>query len=205
MKVAFINGSPRKSNGITAELLAHLETKLPGCEITHGWEGLSEAPFACEGGARRAGGAIVIAFPLYVDAIPSNLLRELAAHETGLPPGTPVYALVNNGFYEGEQNANAVAMLRHWSKRAGLAWGQGIGVGAGGILNSQQPGRGPLKSLGKALDVLARNILAGESGSDIYTRPDFPRALYKLGAEISFRAAIRKNGLSRRDVERKLS
>ena len=115
MRVAFINGSPRKSNSISLKLLRALEERLPGCEISRGWD--------------TPGEAIVIAFPLYVDSLPSNLLRELEAHETGLPPGTPVYALANNGFYEGEQNAIAIAILRNWSLRAGLAWGQGAGLG----------------------------------------------------------------------------
>jgi len=188
MKVAFINGSPRRGSGVSARLLRALEERLPGCEVSCGWG--------------EACGAYVFAFPLYVDGIPSNLLRELVAHERGLPPGARIYAIVNNGFYEGEQNAPALAILRNWSRRAGLAWGQGIGVGAGPMLDSVPPDRGPMKALGRALDTLAANILAGAGGEDIYTRPGFPRALYKLGGTASFRAEAKKNGLSKRDVER---
>ena len=192
MKIAFINGSPRKNSGISAKLLHALEERLPGCEIVRGWGE------PCD--------VYLFAFPLYVDGIPSNLLRELAEHETGLPPGARVYALVNNGFYEGGQNATAIAMLRNWSARAGLSWKQGAGIGGGPILESMSLplGRGPLKNLGMALDTLAANILSGQSGESVYTRPGLPRWGYMLGGDVSFRAAAKKNGLSRRDIKRRL-
>lgn len=192
MKAACINGSPRKNRSVSLKLLQALKERLPGCEVVHGWDK------SCD--------VLIIAFPLYVDGIPSNLLRELVAHEQDMPMGGRVYAVANNGFYEGEQNATAIAMLRHWSERAGLAWGMGVGVGAGSMLESGPVpvGRGPLKSLGRALDALAAHILAGESGEDIYTRPDMPRLLYRLGGELSFRAQAKKHGLSRGDIERRL-
>ncbi|MCL2298698.1 MAG: hypothetical protein FWC27_00950 [Firmicutes bacterium] len=197
MRVAFVNGSPRKEQGITARLLRVMEERLPGCEITRGWEE------PCD--------ALLIAFPLYVDGIPSNLLRELIAHEHSLKPGTRVYALVNNGFYEGEQNAGAISMLRNWCERAGLVWGQGIGVGAGEILKREPimamatvVARGPLKKYNAALNSLAGHILAGEGGEDIYTNPGMPRAMYIFGGNISFRAAAKKNGLSKREIKHRL-
>jgi len=205
MKITIINGSPRKQSGITARLLRVMEERLPGCEISHGWEE------PCD--------AILIAFPLYVDGIPSNLLRDLIDHEHSLPPGTRVYALVNNGFYEGEQNATAISMLRNWCERAGLAWGQGVGIGAGEILKREPlmamatvMARGPLKKYNAALDALAGHILSGGSGTapiafgaeDIYTRPGMTRGMYIFGGNISFRAGAKQNGLSRRDTKRKL-
>ena len=212
MKVAFINGSPRKDAGITARLLRVMEERLQGCEIVRGWDSL--APFACEGGGAAAPGgadAILIAFPLYVDGIPSNLLRELIEHEQGLPPGTRVYALVNNGFYEGEQNATAISMIRNWCARAKLAWGQGVGVGAGEILKREAimamaavVARGSLKRYNGALDALAANILAGKGGGDVCTRPGLSRAMYIRGGNISMRAAAKANGLSDGEIERRL-
>ena len=197
MKVAFINGSPRKGSGISARLLKCLEEKLPGCEIFHGWEE------SCD--------AYVFAFPLYVDGIPSNLLRELVAHEQDMPPGARVYAMINNGFYEGEQNTQAIAMLRHWCERAGLAWGQGVGVGAGEILKrapimamAKFLARGSLKKYGQAMDTLAGHILAGDGGEDTCTKPGIPRWTYIFGGNISFRLAGRKNGLTKREMERRL-
>ena len=200
MKVTFINGSPRKQGGITARLLRVMEERLPDCEISHGWDAASEGA-----------GAILIAFPLYVDGIPSNLLRELIGHEQSIPPGTRVYALVNNGFYEGEQNATAIVMLRNWCACAGLTWGQGLGVGAGEILKREAimamasaVARRSMKNYNQGLDTLAGNILASQSGEDIYTRPGMPRSLYIFGGNISFYASAKQKGLSWRDIKRKL-
>ena len=188
MKIAFINGSPRKKRGISAKLLRFLEEKLPGCEIVTGW-----AP-SCD--------AYVFAFPLYVDGVPSSLLRELVAHEREMPAGARVYAIVNNGFYEGTQNANAIAILRNWSLRADLAWGQGIGAGGGPTMeNLKFPmGRGPLTTLGRAMDTLAEHILAGGGGEDIYTKPDVPRWIYKLAGEAGMRKAGKQHGLRPKDM-----
>jgi len=191
-KVALINGSPRGERGVSAFLLNSLTEKLPGCEITRGWGE------PCD--------AYVFAFPLYVDGIPSNLLRELAEHEQGLPQGTPVYAIVNNGFYEGAQNAVAIETLRNWCERAGLAWGQGIGVGAGGLVeNLSVPlGKGPLKNVGRAMDALAKNITEGGASEDIFTTPNLPRWVYKIAGEVSFIQRARKNKLKRKDLNRQL-
>jgi len=204
-KIAFINGSPRRDASITARLLKLMEDRLPGREIARGWDA------AVSGGA----GAILIAFPLYVDGIPSGLLRELMAREREIPPGTRVYAMANNGFYEGEQNAAAIAMVRHWCERAGLVWGQGIGVGAGEILKREAImamagvlARRSLRDFHRALDSLAGHMLTpialGAEGGDAYSRPGLPRAMYIRGGNISFYAAAKKNGLTKREIERRM-
>ena len=192
-RIAFINGSPRKSRSATAMLLRLLEERLPGCEIVHGWD------TSCS--------AYVIAFPLYVDGIPSGLLRELAEHEQGLPPGARVYAIVNNGFYEGVQNAAAIAMVRNWCARAGLIWGRGAGIGAGELLKNMPASAWNLfggEKLHRALDTLAGHVLAGDGGEDIFITPKFPRALYMRMGAASFRLEGKKNGLTKREMEHRL-
>lgn len=201
MTVAIINGSPRKEQGISAALIKTITEKLPGCEIRRGWASCA-AGEPCE--------AYLFVFPLYVDGIPSNLLRELVAHEGGMPPGARVYAVLNNGFYEGAQNAPAIAMLRSWCVRAGLAWGQAVGIGAGELLKREavmalgKALRGPMKEFCRALDTLAGNILAGGGGADIYPNGGMPRWIYILGGNISMRQAGKQNGLTKREMERRL-
>lgn len=45
-----------------------------------------------------------------------------------------IYVIVNNGFYEGEQNYIAVQQMKFWCNDNGFVWGQGIGCGAGEML-----------------------------------------------------------------------
>lgn len=78
--------------------------------------------------------ALVFAFPIYVDAIPSSLLGHLQKLEHDIKDKglkCRVYGIANCGFYEGRQCGPSLKMLGNWSSRANLPWGGGIGVGAG--------------------------------------------------------------------------
>ena len=151
--------------------------------------------------------ALVFAFPLYVDGIPSHLLSCIMQLESFLSTikekDIVVYTLVNCGFFEGHQTALAIEMMKNWCKKAGLRWGQGIGMGAGGMLQSVKnvpAGYGPKKDLGEALSKLVKNISERSSGEDIFITANFPRFLYKLAAEMGWRKSVKANGLKTRDL-----
>lgn len=150
---------------------------------------------------------LVFAFPLYVDGIPSHLLNCLIQLEKTFAAiyrkDINVYALVNCGFYEGHQNRMAIEMMENWCFKARLNWGQGIGIGAGGMLpviKDVPIGRGPKKNLGKSLKKFATNILKSDSDQNIFITANFPRFLYKFAAEMGWRKSIKKNGLKRKDL-----
>jgi multimeric flavodoxin WrbA len=197
MKIAIINGSPKNRGSISGLIARALKERLDGvaeCVVnnvaneTHG-DILQTI---------RGSDAIVFIFPLYVDGIPSHLLRLLDG-ECGKiaesAPGATVYAIVNNGFYEGWQNVTALSMMRNFAARAGLKWGRGVGVGAGPIIYSATIGRGPLKKLGVALDALAKDIVERAAADDYTFEPHFPRFIYKIIAHHTWRRAARKNGV----------
>ncbi|MCL2416246.1 MAG: hypothetical protein FWD01_05455, partial [Defluviitaleaceae bacterium] len=145
--------------------------------------------------------AAVIIFPLYVDGIPSHLLRQLyeAKDELrGISPNIRIYAVANNGFYEGKQNALALNMIEHFCDAAGVKWGQGLGIGAGGMLKASQIGVGPLKNVGVTLKTLAANINENISDDNLFTQPNFPKLLYKMGAHFHWKQAAKKNGVKRK-------
>jgi multimeric flavodoxin WrbA len=144
MKIALINGSPKHEGSASGIILEALRCRLSGdCEFAAGHAakdgvaGVRETVAGC--------GAIVFAFPLYVDGIPSHLLRVLDSIQgevAVLAPKAVVYAIANNGFYEGRQNALALEMMRHFCDASGLAWGQGMGAGGGGMMDSAPIGGG---------------------------------------------------------------
>jgi len=153
---------------------------------------------------------LVFAFPIYVDGIPSHLLNCLMQLESFFSAKEEkdiiVYSIANCGFYEGHQAAIAIEMMKNWCIKAGLCWGQGVGVGAGGMLTSIKNvpiGYGPKKSLGAAFEKLAKNILEHSSGEDIFITADFPRTLYKLAAEMGWRKSIKANGMKKKDLSLK--
>lgn len=208
MKIAFISGSPKikdsASDCILQELKAFLEHqdnmiiefyfRKPQLN-TEEMKNLVE----CD--------ALVFAFPLYVDGIPSHLLNCLAKLESFLltlnKKEIKVYSLVNCGFYEGNQNKLAIEIMENWCIKSGLQWGQGVGIGAGGMLPSLKNvpiGNGPKKSLEKALKQIANNILKSTSEENIFITANFPRVGYKFAVERGWRQSIKANGLKRKDL-----
>lgn len=75
---------------------------------------------------------LVLAFPLYADAIPVPLLsflEDLEVAEIGKKPRISV--MVNCGFYEPSQNDIAVRMVRLFCKQNGYAYGSTLKIASG--------------------------------------------------------------------------
>lgn len=205
MKIAVINGSPKKSDSASTTLLKDLKTCFPKeiSFIDYDLRVSTMSPDIIE--EFNQFDALVFAFPLYVDGIPSHLLSCLCEIETyGIEnKAIHVYAIANCGFYEGKQNRNALHIMQNWCEKAGLIWGQGIGVGGGGALSSlgKVPlGKGPKKNLGTAFNQLATHILAGTSDDNIYLSINFPRFLYKWAGQLGWRQSIKANKLKVKDL-----
>ncbi|MBS5883831.1 hypothetical protein [Clostridium sp.] len=150
---------------------------------------------------------LVFSFPLYADGVPSHLVNCLVQLEEAFnsikEKDIKVYALVNCGFYEGEQNKLAIEIIENWCEKSGVKWGQGIGIGAGPLLHSIKnipTGSGPKKNLGSALTTISKNILNASSDDNIFISANFPRFAYKFAAEIGWKQAIKANKLKVRDL-----
>ena len=207
MKIALINGSPKNMESASGCLLQELKKFLGDdkeiAEYSFRKPQLNEEEME----QVAESNALVFAFPLYVDGIPSHLLSCIMQLESFLSTikekDIVVYTLVNCGFFEGHQTALAIEMMKNWCKKAGLRWGQGIGMGAGGMLQSVKnvpAGYGPKKDLGEALSKLVKNISERSSGEDIFITANFPRFLNKLAAEMGWRKSVKANGLKTRDL-----
>lgn len=151
---------------------------------------------------------LIFIFPLYVDGIPSNLLKLLVKFEKEnvVRPKTKIYCIVNNGFYEGKQNFLALLHMKNWCKKVNAKWGQGIGIGSGELLpylKKFKLGQGPLKNLEKILNRFSRNILTLNSDKNIYITPNWPRSLYFIQGSISWILKARKNNIKIRELFKK--
>ena len=152
---------------------------------------------------------LIFIFPLYVDGIPSNLLKLLVnfEKENVVRPETKIYCIVNNGFYEGKQNFLALLHMKNWCKKVKAKWGQGIGIGSGELLpylKKFKLGQGPLKNLEKILNRFSRNILTLNSDKNIYINPNWPKSLYFIQGSISWILKARKNNIKIRELFKKL-
>ena len=151
---------------------------------------------------------LIFIFPLYVDGIPSNLLKLLVnfEKENVVRPETKIYCIVNNGFYEGKQNFLALLHMKNWCKKVNAKWGQGIGIGSGELLpylKKFKLGQGPLKNLEKILNRFSRNILTLNSDKNIYINPNWPKSLYFIQGSISWILKARKNNLKIQELFKK--
>ena len=88
------------------------------------WEALAD----CE--------AAVVIFPLYVDSLPSHLLRFFMEWEMDRREqqrrALSLYAVAQCGFYEGEQNRIALEQVSCFCRKAGISWQGGVGLGGAG-------------------------------------------------------------------------
>ncbi len=203
LRIALINGSPKAKDSASGCLLKEIQEQLKECELQE-YTLRTPEPKNLEELINHD--VLVFCFPLYVDGVPSHLLsclNELSSKLEGLKKDIKIYAISNAGFYEGHQNQYALQIIRNWSVKCGLTWGQGLGIGGGGMMLSLQNvphGKGPKKNLSIAIDTLAGNILAGVSAENIYINAGIPRFLYKMAAEMGWRQAVKENGLKTKDL-----
>lgn len=212
MKIALMNASPKVKESASAIILKDLEGLLKDQELLSVechkpaiTEEEVDLVLSCD--------TLVCTFPLYVDGIPSHLLSVLETIEKEAQKRKEdgkrrmLYTIVNCGFYESEQNHIAIECMHHFANRAGFIFGQGIGIGAGGMLGSLGSiplTAGPKRNYGGALMELADHIKKGQAGETLYPKMNFPRFLYQQAAQLSMRRAAKANGCKRRDLDKRL-
>ena len=207
MKISIINGSPKAGRSNSEILGNYLLSLLKDNEIRKYYSISVRLDDKIKNQIYNSD-VLIFLFPLYVDGIPSNLLKLLVEFEKKkvIKYRTKIYCIVNNGFYEGKQNQLAILQIKNWCEKVKARWGQGIGVGAGELLpylKKYPLGQGPLKNLGKVLDKFSANILTLKSDEDIYINPSWLRSLYFLQGSISWILKGRKNNLRVRELFRK--
>lgn len=195
-RICFVNGSPRGNNsaskgliGKVAEMLDKQVTEIHEvCVVESLRNNAGEKDFALLGKMN----AIIFVFPLYIDAIPSNLLEYMYdfAEYLNSHPQTPdhispkVYSIINNGFIEGSQNVNALRIMCHYTEQIGYHWRFGIGIGAGEFVRETMeviPLKSRLKrNIYNALIKLTAELESGEvkQQGNIMTNPSMPKFLF---------------------------
>ena len=207
MKISIINGSPKAIKSNSEILGNYLSSLLKENEIKKYYSISVKLDDKIKNEIHNSD-ILIFLFPLYVDGIPSNLLKLLVEFEKEkvIKSETKIYCIVNNGFYESKQNRLAILQIKNWCEKVNARWGQGIGVGAGELLPHLKKyplGQGPLKNLGKVLDKFSANILTLKSDEDIYINPNWLKSLYFFQATISWILKGRKNNLRVRELFRK--
>jgi hypothetical protein len=148
---------------------------------------------------------IVLAFPLYVDSLPSPLVRALellAEHRRGMesPPHQRLLAISNCGFPEARHNDTALAQCRMFCRDTGIKWIGGLGLGGGGMIGGlplEKRGRAVrnvVASLELAASALATDTPLSEEAVSLMARPLVPVWLYLLIGHWGWRREARRFG-----------
>jgi multimeric flavodoxin WrbA len=193
MKIGIINGSQKPGASNTGIIVKELCSRVnKNHEIAHyaaGSKHLSPEVYK----EITASDIIILAFPLYIDSIPSNMLKTLIGLEEYIkkePAQTGIaYTIINNGFYEGKQTHIAFEIIRNWCGRVGIQFGGGIGQGAGEMLGmtiNTPIKKGPFNNIGRELALLAEKIELKEPCGIKYLRPYFPKFLWRYMANRTF-------------------
>lgn len=152
----------------------------------------------------------ILVLPLYVDSLPGHLtwwLKQYELYRAGMKKKhrIQVYGIINCGFPEAIQNADALMILEIFCKQNGLDWRFGIGIGKGGPYRQMKDI--PLHSFMKSRILHAFQTLSDDlSGKEerpagnLYVSIRIPRFLYSHAGSTGWKLQAKKNGLCKKDL-----
>ncbi len=212
-------GSP-KSNGGTSMILAeYLSSRLREIhvevEIKHVHQAIDAGKEDELFEAIENAEAIILLFPLYVDSLPSGVIRffELFQERKGKNGGKekPFYAISNSGFPESIQSTVALEICVLFARDTGFVWNGGAAVGGGAILEGKplEESGGRAKNLRAGLALLAVSMSLGgglsKQARDLIGRPLVPKFLYVYFGNKSWRKTAEGNGVGDRMYDKPLA
>jgi len=204
-------GSPRGRKSTSQSLGGYLFQKLAGCGIQTETVSLypalgSRLRIAALREAIDSHDLIVLAFPLYISALPGPVTRALEliqAQRAGKPRGQAFAAIVNSGLPETVQNRTALAICAAFARRIGWTWMGGLALGGGyGVVNGT-----PLDELGwrgnsirASLDLTAASLAAGdpvpEEAVRLMSKQRIPKWMILLVGPLGWIVKARKFGVA---------
>lgn len=197
MKITAINGSP-KTAGISALIIKQMEKLLDEQIVKHHAIRLvhAETPNETIEGMLETD-ILLIVFPLYIDSLPSPLIEILTRLENTMQRSAAIpqiFAIVN-GALDATQTTLSLEMIEHFTCRAGLVWGYGIGIGEGSMLHNAGDNweKGLASDIYHALCDMAMDIKKKRSRLNVYVTPKISPFLYKTIANTGFRLEAKRN------------
>lgn len=208
-RVILLNASLRGENSNTGKFLEKLESSIGENVETINLSAFINRPEELVK-ALLSVKKIVLGMPMYVDGIPSALLKIMEMMEKIDPAeDKKIYAVVNMGFYESRQIKNVLKQVRKWSKKCGFSYCGGVAVGAGemmgSLIESINGANGPVKNVVEAIESLAGVIKSSSAIDDIYADAyKFPRSAYMFMAGMGWPKAAKLNGLKKKDLLKRI-
>ncbi len=176
----------------------------------HGWE-TDHRPIAASVHPRRgpvdgfleavaAADLLILATPVYVDAVPSLVLHALhALADAGLEDPPALLPVVQCGFPEVAHTTLAVEILHRAAQAAGMPWAGHLARGAGGAIGADpaaHPGQnGPiLDAVDRAVELLDEGQAIPEPVIARFAEPTISPAAYRFLGNMGWLAQAWKHG-----------
>ncbi|MBQ3292090.1 MAG: flavodoxin family protein [Mogibacterium sp.] len=208
-KIVLLNGSMRSANGNSAKLARRLRGMLHGdteiINLSDHMKDMSQLVRLLEPVQ-----TIVLCVPLYVDGLPSQVIRLLERFELEYcGDRKKIYVLTNMGLYESGQLISLFATVKQWCEVMDFDYCGGLGVSAGELLGTLMEvlpfRKGPTRKVAEGMQALAEAINDGSSVANIFAEPHrFPRSLYIFIANTNWNRTARRNGIKPQDLYRRL-
>ena len=153
---------------------------------------------------------LVLCTPLYVDGLPSQLIRLMETYERNYTgKAKKIYVLANMGLYESKQLVNLLSQTKKWCELMNFEYNGSVAIGAGelvgGLMKAIPLEKGFTKKIAEAEDKLAKAIDDNSKIDDIYTGTEsFPRFLYMAIANSGWKRMAKANGIDPKELYRKL-
>ena len=153
---------------------------------------------------------LVLCTPLYVDGLPSQLIRLMETYERNYTgKAKKIYVLANMGLYESKQLVNLLSQAKKWCELMNFEYNGSVAIGAGelvgGLMKAIPLEKGFTKKIAKAEGKLAKAIDDNSKIDDIYTGTEsFPRFLYMAIANSGWKRMAKANGIDPKELFRKL-
>ena len=204
-----LNGSMRNRDGNSAKLAKQLAARLDKeAEFVDLKDWMKDLPGLVK--KLEDAPAIVFCIPLYVDGLPSQVIRLMETFRKEYRGSRKkIYVLANMGLYESSQLVNLFSAVTQWSRKMGFDYCGGLGVSAGELLGGLMEmipfGRGPIRKTSEGMDLLARAINSESKTYDIYAEPKgFPKWLFIQIANVNWDRIAKKNGIDPKEMYRQL-
>ena len=156
----------------------------------------------------NAADLVTLAFPLYVDSLPSpviDALEQIAANRQSQgETHRPLFmAITNCGFPEAVHNTTALAMCEIFARQANFNWAGSLALGGGEMVHGK-----PLPDVGgqtmrirKSLESVAEALTQGQAipkaAQELMAKPVIPHWLYRFLGELGLKRAAKSYGVGK--------
>lgn len=126
---------------------------------------------------------LIISTPLYVDSLPSHVLRFLIEISSLNLKNKLVYVISNCGFHEGINNIVLMDIVKNYCLRNEMQFMGGLGIGGGPVAYNKH---GYTRNIHKEIKELSNKINYRLPYKNFYTHLSIPKTIYKWVANIAW-------------------